>query len=56
MKQVLLLLTIVLMTLPGIAKPGDALKYMPIQDGGRVKPYDSFAREMLEIIYGKSKF
>ncbi|MFS4460259.1 cytochrome c biogenesis protein [Bdellovibrio sp. HCB2-146] len=56
MKQVLLLLTVVLMALPGFAKPGDALKYMPVQDGGRVKPYDSFAREMLEIIYGKSKF
>ncbi|MGZ3775112.1 MAG: cytochrome c biogenesis protein [Pseudobdellovibrionaceae bacterium] len=38
------------------AKAGDALKSLPIQDGGRVKPYDSFAREMLEIVYGKTSF
>lgn len=38
------------------AKPGDALKTLPVQDGGRIKPYDSFAREMLEIVYGKSKY
>lgn len=38
------------------AKPGDRLKYMPVQDGGRVKPFDSFARETLELIYGRSNF
>lgn len=38
------------------AKPGDRLKYMPVQDGGRIKPFDSFARETLELIYGRSSF
>lgn len=31
------------------------LQTLPVQDGGRIKPFDSFAREHLEIIYGKSK-
>lgn len=38
------------------AAPGDALKYLPVQEGGRIKPYDSFSREMLEIVYGKASF
>ncbi|MEN0058753.1 MAG: cytochrome c biogenesis protein CcsA [Bdellovibrio sp.] len=42
--------------LPALAATGEALKGLPVQDGGRVKPYDSFAREMLEIVYGKSKY
>ncbi len=29
---------------------------LPIQDGGRVKPYGIFAIETLEMIHGKSKF
>ncbi len=35
---------------------GDRLKYLPVQDGGRVKPFDSFARETLELLYGRSSF
>ena len=38
------------------AAPGDRLKYLPVQDGGRIKPFDSFARETLELIYGRSSF
>lgn len=38
------------------AASGDAIKYLPVQDGGRVKPYNSFARETLEMIYGKTSF
>ncbi len=34
----------------------DALKQLPVQDGGRIKPYDTFARESLQLIYGKQKF
>ncbi len=56
MKKLLLLAFTILISLPGFAKTGEALKYLPVQDGGRIKPYDSFAREMLEIIYGKTKF
>lgn len=43
-------------TTAAVADPGDALKYLPVQDGGRIKPYHSFAREMLEIVYGKSTY
>lgn len=32
------------------------LKYMPVQDAGRVKPFDTFAREVLSVIYGKSTY
>ncbi|MBC7753939.1 MAG: cytochrome c biogenesis protein CcsA [Moraxellaceae bacterium] len=38
------------------AATGDRLKYLPVQDGGRVKPFDSFARETLELLYGRSTF
>ena len=38
------------------AQPGDMFKSLQVQDGGRIKPYDSFAREMLEIVYGKNKY
>lgn len=35
---------------------GEHLKYMPVQDGGRLKPFDTFSREMLELVYGRQKF
>jgi cytochrome c-type biogenesis protein CcsB len=35
---------------------GERLKHLPVQDGGRIKPFDSFARESLELIYGRSQF
>ncbi|WP_413561150.1 cytochrome c biogenesis protein [Bdellovibrio sp. HCB209] len=59
MKKLLLVLTTVLLSFSGLttfAKPGDQLKYLPVQDGGRIKPYDSFSREMLEIVYGKGTY
>lgn len=56
MKNILLILSLCLFAAPSFAKPGDALKTLPVQDGGRIKPYDSFAREMLESVYGKSTF
>ncbi len=42
-----------------IAKASDemsALKLLPVQDGGRIKPYDTFARESLQLIHGKQSF
>lgn len=30
------------------------LKYLPVQDAGRLKPLDTFAREALQLVYGKS--
>lgn len=38
------------------AKIGDILATIPVQDGGRIKPLDSFARESLQLIYGKREF
>lgn len=32
------------------------LKYLPVQDGGRVKPFATFARESLQMIYGAKSF
>ena len=37
----------------GLGKPIESL---PIQDGGRIKPYETFARESLQLIYGKRAF
>ena len=33
-----------------------SIKALPVQSGGRVKPFDTFARESLRFIYGKTKF
>lgn len=35
---------------------GDVLRKIPVQDGGRLKPFDTFARESLQLIYGKRGF
>ncbi|PIS09740.1 MAG: cytochrome C biogenesis protein [Bdellovibrio sp. CG10_big_fil_rev_8_21_14_0_10_47_8] len=34
----------------------EALRAMPVQDGGRIKPFDTFARESLYLIYGHETF
>ncbi|MEK7358161.1 MAG: hypothetical protein AAB250_17070, partial [Bdellovibrionota bacterium] len=34
----------------------DALRYLPVQDQGRVKPFDTLARETLQLIYGKQTY
>lgn len=33
-----------------------ALRSIPVQDGGRIKPFQTFANEKLELIYGKTKY
>ncbi|MBX7232296.1 MAG: cytochrome c biogenesis protein CcsA [Bdellovibrionales bacterium] len=38
------------------ASVADPIKYLPVQDAGRIKPYDTFAREALELVYGKSSY
>lgn len=38
------------------AAAGDKFLAMPVQDGGRIKPYDTFAREMLQLVYGKTSY
>jgi cytochrome c-type biogenesis protein CcsB len=41
---------------PSNAGHSEALRYLPVQDAGRIKPFDTFAREALELIHGKSHF
>jgi cytochrome c-type biogenesis protein CcsB len=40
----------------GSATGTEALRYLPVQDAGRIKPYDTFAREALQLIYGSQKY
>ena len=35
---------------------GEPLKTLPVQSGGRVQPFDTFARDSLRFVYGKTKF
>lgn len=56
MKKLMLVVASLLVSVSVFAKTGEALNYLQVQDGGRIKPYDSFAREMLEIVYGKTKY
>lgn len=34
----------------------ETLKRLPIQDSGRVKPFDTFARESLQLVYGRTSY
>lgn len=34
----------------------DGLKLLPVQDLGRLKPFDTFARESLHLVYGKKTY
>ena len=38
------------------ASLGDPLESLPMQDSGRLKPFDTFARETLQLIYGKRSY
>jgi cytochrome c-type biogenesis protein CcsB len=38
------------------AAPMDSLRYLHVQDSGRIKPYDTFARESLQLIYGSQTY
>lgn len=35
------------------ASSRDAIKYIPIQNGGRLKPFDTFAQESMQLLHGK---
>ena len=55
--QLILVLLLSIMVFKGaFAAAGDELLKLPVQDAGRIKPYDTFSKEMLEIVHGKSKF
>lgn len=47
---------IVLGSSSAFAGANQALESLPIQDSGRVKPFDTFAKEQLRMIYGKTTF
>ena len=49
-------LLLVLISFDAQAKAGDQIRYLPVQDSGRIKPFDTFAKETLEIIYGKNLY
>ncbi len=38
------------------AQAFNEIQTLPVQDGGRIKPFDSFAREHLEVVYGSNKY
>lgn len=41
----------------GQAKEGsDPLRYLPVQDAGRIKPLDTLARETLQLVYGSETY
>lgn len=40
----------------GEQRTTSSLRELPVQDGGRVKPLESFARETLSLIYGSESF
>jgi cytochrome c-type biogenesis protein CcsB len=45
-----------LFSLNAYAGVGDPLKGIPIQDAGRIKPFDTFASESLQLIHGKRTY
>lgn len=55
MKSIVSLL-IVLFSLVSFAKSGEEILKLPVQDNGRVKPFDTFARETLELVYGRETY
>lgn len=38
------------------AAVGDEIRYLPVQDSGRVKPFDTFAKETLELVHGRKDY
>jgi cytochrome c-type biogenesis protein CcsB len=55
-KKMLSLLFLFFFSISVQAKPGDEIKYLPVQDSGRIKPFDTFARETLQLVYGKQSY
>ena len=54
-------LSALLIFFAGVSTPSSAdwlteLQSLPVQDAGRVKPFDTFAREAMQLVYGKRKF
>ena len=54
--KLLLVLLFVALPVLGHARSTEALEYLPVQEAGRVKPFDTFAREALQLVWGKQTF
>ncbi|OQW52810.1 MAG: hypothetical protein A4S09_08175 [Proteobacteria bacterium SG_bin7] len=49
----LLALTLTLSSQAFAGSARDVIKYIPIQNGGRLKPFDTFAQESMQLLHGK---
>ncbi|MCC6137322.1 MAG: cytochrome c biogenesis protein CcsA [Bdellovibrionaceae bacterium] len=59
MRKAFLFITLQLILLLGVPAFADSdfeFETLPIQNGGRLKPYDTFARETMMLLHGSSKF
>lgn len=56
MRKILLGVLIFMFSLSSQASIDKILGPIPVQDSGRVKPLDTFARETLQLIYGKKEY
>ncbi|MFZ3231061.1 MAG: cytochrome c biogenesis protein CcsA [Pseudobdellovibrio sp.] len=56
LSQFLVCLLLIMSSAISFAKTGDAIRNLPVQDSGRIKPFDTFAKETLEVIYGKKSY
>lgn len=52
----LVLLQMFLVSTPAFASSDFLFETLPIQNGGRLKPYDTFARETMMLLHGSSTF
>ncbi|MEZ4873831.1 MAG: hypothetical protein R2827_16645 [Bdellovibrionales bacterium] len=50
------LFLLLILVAPGWAHAVDSLGKIPVQDLGRIKPFESFARESLQLLYGKQTY
>jgi cytochrome c-type biogenesis protein CcsB len=42
--------------LGAVSEISSALKYLAVQDQGRIKPFDTYTREVMSLVYGKQTF
>ena len=53
------LIAVLALGLSGVANAAsswDALRNVPVQEGGRIKPFDTWAHDMLAEVYGKTSW
>lgn len=51
-----ILLVCLLFASVAFAEVGEQIRFLPVQDSGRIKPFDTFAKETLELVYGKKQY